>query len=152
FRDRRTTTTRGERRASGGVCVSETRSRGSSITEPVALVNRGVPLLGCGSQDPADRRSLRAKSASRCVSGPERGAGRGHWGAAGVDSFDDLGVVDALEVDRRYAEVAVPELALDDYERNALVRHLDGVGVTELVRREPPANARGGGGAAQLGS
>jgi len=41
-----------------------------------------------------------------------------------------------LEVDRGDAEVAVAELALDDDERHALVRHLDGVGVAELVGRE----------------
>jgi hypothetical protein len=29
------------------------------------------------------------------------------------------------------------ELALDDDEGNAFVRHLDGVGVPQLVRREP---------------
>jgi hypothetical protein len=34
-----------------------------------------------------------------------------------VDRVDDLGVVDALEVDRGDAEVAVAELALDDDER-----------------------------------
>jgi hypothetical protein len=33
-----------------------------------------------------------------------------------VDGFDDLGVVDALEVDGGDAEVAVAKLALDDYQ------------------------------------
>ena len=42
------------------------------------------------------------------------------------------------------------ELALDDDERHALVRHLDGVGVAEMVGREASPNARSGGGAAQL--
>jgi hypothetical protein len=67
-----------------------------------------------------------------------------------VDGFDDLGVVDALEVDRGDAEVAVAELALDNNERHALVRRLDGVRVAELVGREAPANARGCGRTAQL--
>jgi hypothetical protein len=31
-----------------------------------------------------------------------------------VDRVDDLGPVDAIEVDRRHAEVDVAELALDD--------------------------------------
>jgi hypothetical protein len=44
-----------------------------------------------------------------------------HRRAAGVDGLDDLGVVDALEVDRGDPEVAVAELALDDGQRDALV-------------------------------
>src|SRR3954463_12800013 len=81
----------------------------------------------------------------------ERGAHRDHRCAAGVDGVDDLGVVDAVEVDRGDAEVAVAQLALDDDERHALVGHLDGVGVAQLVRRETPANACGRRRAAQLG-
>jgi hypothetical protein len=45
-----------------------------------------------------------------------------------MDGADDLRAVDALQVDRGDPEVRV--LALDDDERNALVRHLDGVRVT----------------------
>jgi hypothetical protein len=44
----------------------------------------------------------------------ERGVDGDHGGAAGVDGVDDLGAVDALEVDRGDAEAGVPELALDD--------------------------------------
>jgi hypothetical protein len=33
--------------------------------------------------------------------------------------------------------VGVSELALNDYERNAFVRHLDRVRVAQLMRREP---------------
>ena len=54
-----------------------------------------------------------------------------------VDGVDDFGVVDAAEVDRGDAEVGVPELALDDDQGDAFSRHLDGVGVTELVGGEP---------------
>jgi hypothetical protein len=50
-----------------------------------------------------------------------------HRRTAGVDGVDDLGVVDAPQVDRGDAEVAVPELALDDDQRNALVGHLERV-------------------------
>jgi hypothetical protein len=39
----------------------------------------------------------------------------------------------------------VPELALDDLEPDALVRHLDRVRVAELVRRETPSHAGSGG-------
>lgn len=62
----------------------------------------------------------------------------------GVDGVDDLGVVDALEVDRGDAEVAVAELSLDDDQRNAFVSHLDGMRVAKLVgakRRRTPAMA-----------
>jgi len=56
----------------------------------------------------------------------------------GVDGVDDLGTVDALQVDRRNAEARVSELALDHDQRDALARHLDGVRVAELVRSEAP--------------
>jgi hypothetical protein len=46
-----------------------------------------------------------------------------------MDGFDDLGVVDALQVDRRDAEVAVAELPLDDDQRHPFARQLDGVRV-----------------------
>jgi hypothetical protein len=46
----------------------------------------------------------------------------------------------------------VAELALDDDERHALVRHLDGVGVMELVGHEAPTIARGCARAAQPGT
>jgi hypothetical protein len=47
-----------------------------------------------------------------------------------VHRVDDLGVVDALQVGRRDAEIGVAQLALDDVERNALAGHLDRVGMT----------------------
>jgi hypothetical protein len=59
-----------------------------------------------------------------------------------MDGFDDLGVVDALEIDRRDAEIALAELALDDDQWHALASHLDGTSVPELVRRKAPANTR----------
>jgi hypothetical protein len=44
----------------------------------------------------------------------QQDVGGDHRWAAGVDGVDDLGVVDALQVDRGNAEVGVSELALDD--------------------------------------
>ncbi|MDQ6605351.1 MAG: hypothetical protein M3Z06_02235 [Actinomycetota bacterium] len=70
---------------------------------------------------------------------PEAGACWEHRWAASVDGLDDLAGVDALEVGAGNSEVGVPELPLDDGERNAFTGHLDRVGVPELVRREPPA-------------
>ncbi len=58
-----------------------------------------------------------------------------------MDRVDDLGVVDALEVDRGDAEVAVAELTLDNDQRDAFASHLDGVGVSELVRGEASPHA-----------
>jgi hypothetical protein len=72
----------------------------------------------------------------------QRALDRDHRGAACVDGVDDLGVVNALEVDRGDAEVGVAELAL--------AGHLDGVGVAELVRREASPHASLAGDAAQL--
>ena len=57
-----------------------------------------------------------------------------------MNGADDLAAVNALEVDAGDAQVRVPELALDDDERDSFVRHLDGVGVPELVRRESSAD------------
>jgi hypothetical protein len=67
-----------------------------------------------------------------------------------VDGVDDLGAVDALEVDRGDAEVGVSVLALDDDQRDTFARHLDGVSVAELVRRESSPDAGERRGAAQL--
>jgi hypothetical protein len=53
-----------------------------------------------------------------------------------VDGLDDLAAVDALQVDAGDAEVAVPELALDNDQRQAFARQFDGMGVAQLVRRE----------------
>ncbi len=53
-----------------------------------------------------------------------------------VDGVDDLRGVDAVEIDRRHAEVDVTELALDHLQRDAFAGHLDGVGVAQLVGSE----------------
>jgi hypothetical protein len=50
-----------------------------------------------------------------------------------------------LQVDAGRAEVGVPELALDDVERNALAGELDGVRVAQLMWREAPPHVRLGG-------
>ena len=46
--------------------------------------------------------------------------------------------------------MGVSELALDDDQRHSFMRHLDGVRMTELMRREPPPDARACCGARQL--
>src|SRR3954452_14535896 len=71
---------------------------------------------------------------------PKRAVYGDHRRAAGMDGVDDLGVVDALQIDRGDAEVAVAELALDDDQRHAFAGHLDGMRVPQLVRREAPTH------------
>ena len=44
-----------------------------------------------------------------------------------MDGADDLGVLDAWQVDRGSAEVGVAQLTLDDVEGDAFVGQLDGV-------------------------
>jgi hypothetical protein len=44
----------------------------------------------------------------------------------------------------------MPKLALDHHERNALVCHLDCMGMAQLVWREPPSHPRHAGGVVQL--
>ena len=76
--------------------------------------------------------------------GTQRRVDGDHRSASGVNGVDDLGAVDALQVDRGDAEARVAELALDDDQRHALASHLDGVGVPELVGREAaPHSCRG---------
>jgi hypothetical protein len=65
---------------------------------------------------------------------------------------DDLRGVDALQVCAGHAEVGMPELALDDGERDSFSGELDGVGVAELVRRGPSPDTRRGGQAAEFGA
>jgi hypothetical protein len=74
----------------------------------------------------------------------------GPSGSAGVDGVDDLGVADAVHVDRGNPEVGVPQLALDGDQRDAFPSDLNGVGVTKPVRREPSPHARSGDGVAQV--
>src|SRR5215218_11291946 len=96
------------------------------------------------TKSPASPRPVAASVRERAVYGD-------HRRAAGVDGVDDLGVVDALEIDRGDPEVGVAELALDDDQRHAFAGHLDGVRVAELVRRKaPPPYAGLAGDAAQF--
>ena len=44
------------------------------------------------------------------------------------------------------------ELALDDVERHSFARHLDGMGVAQLVWREAPAHAGRAASSAQAGA
>src|SRR3954468_15036140 len=76
----------------------------------------------------------------------EAHAGRDHRCSPGVNGLNDLVGVNALQVDRGHAEVAVAELALDDVERDAFVGELDGVGVAELVGCGASEGFWGGGG------
>jgi hypothetical protein len=91
---------------------------------------------GVGAHTPA---SVRAKRDGRSESQPR--ARRHHRRTAGADGGDDRLGVDGLEVDRRRAEVGVPELTLD-VERDTLAGELNRVGVAQLVRREPTPDAR----------
>src|SRR5947209_19430141 len=59
-----------------------------------------------------------------------------------MDRLDDLGAVDALEVDAGDPQIAMPELPLDDHQRDALVGELDSVGMPQLMRRKAPTDAR----------
>ena len=67
-----------------------------------------------------------------------------------MDGADDLAAVYALQVNARDAEVRVLELALDDHEPDAFVRHLNGVSVSELMGRESSADASDRGCVVQL--
>lgn len=55
-----------------------------------------------------------------------------------MDRVDDLSRVDSLEVDRRNPKVGMPELPLNNRQRDPFVGHLDRMSMPELVRRKPP--------------
>jgi len=67
-----------------------------------------------------------------------------------VKGLDDLRVIDPLEVDRCDPEIGVSQLPLDDDERDTFVRHLNRMGVAELVWCEPTSDPSCGGGAGEL--
>jgi hypothetical protein len=67
-----------------------------------------------------------------------------------VNRVDDLVIVDPLKVGRRHTEVRVAKLPLNEVDRNPLARHLDSMGMTELVRREPASHPGLGSEAAKL--
>jgi hypothetical protein len=60
-------------------------------------------------------------------------------------------MVDGLQVDRRRAEVAVAELALDDVERHAFAREFESVGMTQLMGREAASYRDRGTGPSAIG-
>jgi hypothetical protein len=59
-----------------------------------------------------------------------------------VDGVDDFGVVDPAQVHRGDRKVGMTELALDDQQRHPLSRHLNRVGVAQLVRSEAAPDTR----------
>jgi hypothetical protein len=98
----------------------------------------------------------RARALSQCATSVARRghirtiiASRGTIGSRrDVDGVDDLGEVDGLRVDGGDPEARVPELALDDDQRDAFPSHPDGVGVAKPVRARtiaarPPGRRRG---------
>jgi hypothetical protein len=128
--------------------------RSSSDSRAVAALGRLVgprAAAACASRDreSADRTgegTSRRRTRARGGSAPSRrdqyrcdrrqrlpwlgleaqsGTGGDHWRPAGVDGGDDLGVVDPLQVGGRDAEVGMPQLALDDVERDAFVGEFD---------------------------
>jgi hypothetical protein len=110
-----------------------------------------------GSSASTTRENLFAialRDEQRCARGrsePQRGVDGDHRRASGVHGLDDLAALDALQVDGGDAEVAMSELALDDDQWHAFASHLDGVGVPELMWREPAPHSGRVGGAPQLG-
>jgi hypothetical protein len=67
-----------------------------------------------------------------------------------MDSVNDLGVIDATQIGGGDREVGVSELALDEQQRDAFARHLDCVGVAQLVGSEPAAHSSAGSDVMQL--
>ena len=66
---------------------------------------------------------MRSRMVARYWARP--GAGVHHWGAPGVDGGDDLLRGDALQVRAGRGQVGVPQLALDQRQRDPLTQQLD---------------------------
>ena len=92
----------------------------------------GAPARCWVGRGPPASRSRGFPAAGRVGSHSQRALDGDHGRPAGVDGVDDLGLVDALQVNRGDAEVGAAELALDDDQRYPLAGHLDGVGVAEF--------------------
>jgi hypothetical protein len=112
---------------------------------PPRVIGRVETTLQAGTTlseqpaDPSSARPARSFVSQRSASGDgvQTGAGRKHRSWPTVDGIDDLRAVYALEVNAGDPEVAMPELPLDDDQRNAFVRHLDSVRMPHLMWREP---------------
>ena len=61
-------------------------------------------------------------------------------GITGARRSWTVSMISALSIPRRYTKVRVPELPLDDRDRDPLPGHLDSVSVPQLVWSEPPTN------------
>jgi hypothetical protein len=91
--------------------------------------------------------SLNDRPARCWLEHPSKASGRrDHGGRPGVDGVDDLRAIDPLQVNGRDPEVRMPEMALDNDQRHALMRQLDSVRMAELMgganRRRTPALGR----------
>ena len=69
-----------------------------------------------------------------------------------MDSVDDFGVVDSPQIDGCDRKIGVTELALDHEQWDAFARHLHGMRVAQLMRREPTSHPRSAGRLMQLRS
>src|SRR6185312_1962126 len=70
------------------------------------------------------------------------GAGVHHRRAPGVDGGNDLVRGDSLQVGAGRGQMRVPQLALDQWQRDPLTQELDSMRMTELVGREAAPDAR----------
>ena len=140
-------------RRSGRHALKSRESSGSHQRRPLDL---GASFLGRGAVPAHRLPRCSLLSRTRTGSGEPAaplpvlrpsGRGSGLWtgtiGARrGVHGVDDPGVVDAREVDRGdRLRLVWPGGRSDDDQRHAFAGHLDGVRVSQLVRRKPPSHA-----------
>src|SRR3954471_3193966 len=109
--------------------------------DPGGAADKSAMCPYCGRAGAAFTTSRSSRARSSRARQREFHAGRDHRGPAGVDGLDDLLGIDALQIDRSHAEVAVPELALDDVERHALAQQLECLSVPQLVRGDAATHA-----------
>jgi len=96
-----------------------------------------------GPQAGAAARGFRPEAAAESRQLPKSSTRPKYWRRTAMDGVDDLAAVDPFQVDAGDAEVRVPELALDNDQRDALSSHLDRVRMPRLMRSEAPTDPGG---------
>src|SRR3954470_21362713 len=109
--------------------------------DPGGAADKSAMCPYCGRAGAAFTTSRSSRARSSRARQREFHAGRDHRRPARVDGLDDLLGIDALQIARGHAEVAVPELALDDVQRHALAQQLKRVRVPQLVRSKAATHA-----------
>jgi hypothetical protein len=129
-----------------GHCVASSLLRAGnalwlSARIPDAAVSLVPPraLIGQPTQLSTIARSARDPGDGPLWTDAKSGVRGHHWCSACMHGVDDLSVIDPAQVDRGHAEIGMPQLPLDDRDRDPFARHLHRVSMPELSDAEQTA-------------